>query len=44
MPYCANCGNMMSDQAVACPNCGHPNDMRGGAPAVVNKVLREKLS
>lgn len=33
MAFCANCGKEMSDQAVACPNCGHP---RGGA-AVVGK-------
>lgn len=25
MAYCANCGKEMSDLAVACPNCGHPN-------------------
>lgn len=24
MAYCANCGQQISDQAVACPNCGHP--------------------
>lgn len=24
MAYCANCGNQISDQAVACPSCGHP--------------------
>ena len=29
MAYCANCGTQMSDDAAACPNCGHP----GGAPA-----------
>lgn len=27
MAYCANCGHEMSDQAVACPNCGHPNEL-----------------
>ena len=23
--FCTNCGNSISDQAVACPQCGHPN-------------------
>ncbi len=22
--YCSNCGKELSDQAVSCPNCGHP--------------------
>ena len=25
MAFCSNCGKEMSDLAVACPNCGHPN-------------------
>jgi hypothetical protein len=24
MPFCGNCGQMVSDQAAACPQCGHP--------------------
>lgn len=24
MAFCANCGREISDQAVSCPNCGHP--------------------
>jgi len=24
MAFCANCGTEMSDQASACPKCGHP--------------------
>ena len=24
MPFCANCGAEVSDQAPACPKCGHP--------------------
>jgi hypothetical protein len=24
MAYCENCGNQLSDQATACPKCGHP--------------------
>lgn len=24
MPYCFNCGNEISDQAIMCPKCGHP--------------------
>jgi hypothetical protein len=24
MAFCANCGTEMSDQAAACPKCGHP--------------------
>lgn len=34
MAYCANCGNQISDQATACPQCGHPTghaDYGGGA-------------
>ncbi len=23
--FCTNCGNSISDQALACPQCGHPN-------------------
>ncbi len=22
--YCSNCGKELSDQALSCPNCGHP--------------------
>lgn len=22
--YCTNCSNQLSDNAVTCPNCGHP--------------------
>jgi TM2 domain-containing membrane protein YozV len=24
MPFCNNCGKEISDQAIACPSCGHP--------------------
>lgn len=34
MAFCAHCGTQMSDQAVACPSCGHPAG-RGGIPAGV---------
>src|SRR5262245_47043805 len=30
MAFCEHCGRELSDQAIACPNCGHPR-----APAVV---------
>lgn len=33
MAFCANCGQVMSDLAVACPNCGHPNELRAQQPA-----------
>jgi TM2 domain-containing membrane protein YozV/predicted RNA-binding Zn-ribbon protein involved in translation (DUF1610 family) len=23
--FCTNCGNSISDQALVCPQCGHPN-------------------
>lgn len=26
MAYCAYCGRDISDQALACPGCGHPNE------------------
>lgn len=32
MAYCENCGNELSDQAVACTKCGHPR-AGGAAPA-----------
>jgi uncharacterized RDD family membrane protein YckC len=35
MPYCAFCGHEISDQAVTCPNCGHPNEARTTVPEVV---------
>jgi len=28
MPFCAYCGHELSDQALVCPNCGHPNEAR----------------
>lgn len=28
MAFCANCGNEISPQAVACPACGHPTGVR----------------
>jgi uncharacterized RDD family membrane protein YckC len=34
MPFCANCGRELSDQALACPNCGHPNEARTNIPEV----------
>jgi uncharacterized membrane protein YvbJ len=33
MAYCENCGNDISDQAYACPKCGHPRASRGPAGA-----------
>ena len=24
MAFCENCGRELSDQAISCPNCGHP--------------------
>jgi len=30
--YCVNCGKELSDQAVYCPNCGHPTRRPGMAP------------
>jgi uncharacterized membrane protein YvbJ len=26
MVYCAACGKQISEQAPACPSCGHPNE------------------
>lgn len=34
MAYCTHCGREISDQAVACPNCGHPNERRTAIPEV----------
>lgn len=30
--YCVNCGKELSNQAVYCPNCGHPVRTPGMAP------------
>lgn len=36
MPYCASCGNLVSDQAAFCPKCGARNqDYTGGPPPAV---------
>jgi uncharacterized RDD family membrane protein YckC len=34
MAYCSYCGREISDQAIACPNCGHPNEARRIIPEV----------
>ncbi|MGZ4103675.1 MAG: RDD family protein [Actinomycetota bacterium] len=34
MPYCSYCGHEISQQAVTCPNCGHPNESRTVVPEV----------
>lgn len=34
MAYCTYCGHEISDQAVMCPNCGHPNERRTAIPEV----------
>lgn len=34
MPFCAYCGREISDQALTCPNCGHPNQARTAIPEV----------
>ena len=34
MAYCAYCGRELSDQALVCPNCGHPNEARISIPEV----------
>jgi uncharacterized RDD family membrane protein YckC len=31
MAFCANCGREISELAVACPHCGHPNQVRGAS-------------
>ena len=34
MPFCAYCGKEISEQALTCPNCGHPNERRTAIPEV----------
>jgi uncharacterized RDD family membrane protein YckC len=34
MVFCAYCGQEISDQALTCPNCGHPNEARTAIPEV----------
>jgi len=34
MAFCAYCGREISDQALTCPNCGHPNEARTAIPEV----------
>src|SRR5205823_10492796 len=29
MAFCENCGRELSDQAISCPNCGHPRTPAG---------------
>jgi hypothetical protein len=43
MPYCGNCGNQLSDLAVACPKCGSPT-ARGLAQPVTPGLSREYRS
>ncbi len=35
MAFCAYCGTQISDQAAACPQCGHPTAARGVPAGVV---------
>jgi hypothetical protein len=39
--YCPNCGKELSDQAVACPHCGHPLK---SAPAARGVSARSRLA
>jgi uncharacterized RDD family membrane protein YckC len=32
--FCTYCGREISDQALTCPNCGHPNEARTAIPEV----------
>ena len=34
MAFCENCGRELSDQAISCPNCGHPRTPAGVATVV----------
>lgn len=34
MAFCTYCGRELSDQALVCPNCGHPNEARTAVPEV----------
>ncbi len=43
MPYCGNCGNQLSDLAVACPKCGSPT-ARGLAQPAAPVLSREYRS
>ena len=38
MAFCENCGRELSDQAVACPNCGHPRTPAGAVTTVGQAV------
>jgi uncharacterized RDD family membrane protein YckC len=33
MAFCENCGRELSDQAISCPNCGHPRTPAGATLA-----------
>jgi TM2 domain-containing membrane protein YozV len=37
--FCTNCGNSISPQAVACPQCGHPNAANAQAPTSSNTAI-----
>lgn len=43
MAFCANCGANISDQATACPTCGHLTGV-GSAPAAGNGALAYPLA
>jgi uncharacterized RDD family membrane protein YckC len=34
VPFCAYCGREISEQALTCPACGHPNESRTAIPEV----------
>ncbi len=41
--YCVNCGKELSNQAVYCPNCGHPVRSPGMGPGYrADKTVSEK--
>ena len=39
MAFCAYCGHEVSDQAAACPECGHPRSVPSGEPDRVTRML-----
>jgi hypothetical protein len=44
MAFCAYCGKNISDQAAACPQCGHPQRAALGAQAPKDKTVAVLLA
>lgn len=44
MAFCSNCGQAISDQAISCPQCGHPGPGRVVVAAPKDKTVAVLLA